>query len=60
MALMATGCMAGAVVTTLIKLLAIEGDSLEATSLLPPRSTRTIEGLIAVLNLFFAYGGQVR
>lgn len=60
LALCATGCMAGAVVTTLIKLLAISGDQLEATSLLPPHSTRTIEGLIAVLNLFFAFGGQVR
>lgn len=59
LALCATGCMAGAVVTTLIKLLAISGDQLEATSLLPPHSTRTIEGLIAVLNLFFAFGGQV-
>ena len=59
MAIVATGCMASAVACALIKLLAIEGDQLEATSVLPPRSTRTIEALIAVLNLCFAFGGQV-
>ncbi len=59
LALVATGCMFGAVATTLIKLLAITGDSLDATSLVPPHSTRTIEALIAVLNCFFAFGGQV-
>ncbi|KAL4457812.1 hypothetical protein ABPG75_012677 [Micractinium tetrahymenae] len=59
LSLAATGCMISAVFATLIKLLAIPGDQLALTSLLPPRETRAIEGLIAALNLSFAFGGQV-
>ena len=43
-----------AVFATLIKLLAMPGDQLALTSLLPPPETRAIEGLIAALNLSFA------
>lgn len=57
--MVATGCMVSAVFATLIQLLAIPGSRLEQTSLLPPPTTRAIEGLIASLNLCFAYGGQV-
>ncbi len=43
-----------AVFATLMKLLAMPGDQLALTSLLPPVETRAIEGLIAALNLSFA------
>lgn len=44
---------------TLVRLLAIPGHQLAATSLLPPPGTRTIEALVASLNLCFCFGGQV-
>lgn len=46
-----------AVFATLTKLLALPGDQLALTSLLPPPETRAIEGLIAALNLSFAVSG---
>lgn len=56
----ATACMVGAVFATLIRLLAIPGNRLAETALLPPPTTRAIEGLVAALQMSFAFGGQVR
>ena len=58
LALAATGCMFTAIIATLARLLTMP-DALHGTSLLPPPSTRMIEGLVAALNLTFAFGGQV-
>lgn len=48
-----------AVGIVLIKLLAQPGSKLEETSLLGPPSTGYNTAIVALMNLIFAFGGQV-
>ena len=59
LSVVATGCMALAILICLIKLLATPGNKFSQTSLLlPPTSTFTT-AMVGLLNLCFAFGGQV-
>eukprot|EP00887_Chlorella_sp_A99_P002094 scaffold21.g2094.t1 len=60
LSLVATGCMAAAVLICMLKLLALPGSAFEQTSLLPPREETGgfTTGLVALMNLCFAFGGQ--
>ncbi len=59
LSIVATVAMVAAAGIALIKLLAMPGNKLEQTSLLPPPATGHVSFLTSLMNLIFAFGGQV-
>ncbi len=59
LSIFATAAMVAAAGIALIKLLAMPGSKLEQTSLLPPPGTGHVTFLTSLMNIIFAFGGQV-
>ena len=57
--MLATGAMMLAIAIALVKMWTMEGNRLAETSMGVPGSTGLVSGMTALMNLVFAFGGQV-